>query len=96
VEIESAALFVAFQEAHLDHIRSMKIRLIFIRARHAFAAAHQLANQLRSDLRSSVQFLMQDYVEHFTMPIMLLTGSVNRLDRKVAELQSRLRSELGD
>jgi hypothetical protein len=95
VQAQSAALFIAFQEAHLDHIRSMKVRLIFVRARRAFGSANQLAEQLAGNVRSSVQFGLEAYVHRFDMPLMLLSGSVNQLNREISELQARLQAELG-
>jgi len=96
IEARGAALHVAFQEAHLDHIRSMRVRLIFVGARQAFGGAHQLSERLTSNIRSSVQFHLKDYVQLFEMPVMLLTEAFNQLNDVASELQSRLRDELGE
>lgn len=83
---------IAFQEAHLDQIRSMKVRLTFISARLAYAAGLDCFATFRSERPPGTH--VDDLAKKFDDQLTLLAEAARQLDQEAATLRARLQAEL--
>jgi hypothetical protein len=95
-QAERAAIHVAFQQTHLDHIRAMNVRLAFIRARAADGSAKHMFSLLEQRQGSGAPYDVYHHFKSFDAPLERLREALSQLDREIAGLDERLRVERGD
>jgi hypothetical protein len=90
---ERNAVFVAFQEAHLDHIRAMNVRLAFIRARRANDTAHRVFANLEQNVHRNLPFDVGAHFRSFDPPLAQLRAAHGQLGDEITRLEARLAAQ---
>ena len=90
---EGDALHDAFREAHLDHIRSIRVRMAFVRARRAYKVVFDLTTRLVENVRGRVGFDRNDYRPLLQEQIDLMIIAIQQLTDSASDLRSRIDSE---